>query len=263
MIFAWLRRRRRRRLLAEPAPTAWDAWLEADFAHWRALDDDDRGRLRDITRVIVAEKKWRATGGLEMTEHIKVLVAAQAGLLLLGLEHDYYRNVASVVVHPTGYAIDRADDNLGALGVTRKVPVLGHASPHGPVVVAWHAAKSGAIDPIDGRNLVYHEFAHKLDMLDGVVDGTPPLQSQRQGRAWFDLMSRAYEQLRRDARRGRRTLLDDYGATNVAEFFAVATETFFEKPRRMRTQHEDLYSVLRDFYGQDPAERSLRAASRR
>lgn len=257
MIFRWLRERRRRAHLSTPPPEAWDGWLSEDFAHWRALTDDERARLMAILRVLLMEKQWEGCGGLELTERATVGLAAQAGLLLLCLEHDHYRNVDSVLVYPSGYVIDQPDEALGHLGATRATPVLGHASHGGPVVLSWDAAFAGGRDPTDGRNLVYHEFAHKLDLLDGVVDGTPPLAGRAAYRNWHETMTHHYEALRSAVHGGKPHLMDAYGATNVGEFFAVATETFFEKPRRMQREAPALYAALADFYRQDPATRPL------
>ena len=190
-----------------------------------------------------------------MTDEVKVTVSAQAGLLLLGLEHDYYRNVLSVLVYPAGYLLPGSlIDGDSLVEQEERVPVLGTAHQRGPVILSWRSARHGGRDGRDGRNLVYHEFAHKLDMLDGLVDGTPPM-GDRQLEQWVVVMTEAYERLRKRTGEGKRTLLDPYGATDVAEFFAVATELFFEQPVQLRDRHPRLYGVLRDFYRQDTAQR--------
>ena len=245
MIFQWLKRRRRRALFAEPLPADWPVWLRKNVAAWRYLSDRERAALLDIIRVLIAEKDWEGCAGLVMTDEIKVTIAAQAGLLLLGLKHDYYPNVHTILVYPSGYRLPHSD---GRPGEPVHRPVLGHASMGGPVVLSWRSAKSGGVDATDGRNLVFHEFAHKLDMLDGTVDGTPPLL-RRQRRQWFTVMTREFEVLQK---RHRKKVIDLYGATNVAEFFAVIVESFFEQPERLRRFHEELYAVLMDVFGQDP-----------
>ena len=255
MIFQWLKRRRRRALFAEPIPADWGGWLRENVAAWRHLTDAERAKLLDITRVLIAEKDWEGCGGLTMTDEIKVTIAAQAGLLLLGLPHDYYPNVHTILVYPSGYRLPLGDDRPGE-PVHR--PVLGHASMGGPVVLSWRSAMAGGVNAKDGRNLVFHEFAHTLDMLDGAVDGTPPLL-RRQRQRWFDIMTAEYEALR--ARR-RAKVIDLYGATNVAEFFAVIVESFFEQPDRLRRHHDELYAVLKDVFGQDPAAILARRARR-
>lgn len=255
MIFTWLKRRRRRALLEGPAPTGWADHLHRNVAHWRHLSDDERARLMAVVRVLVAEKDWEGCGGLEMTDEIRVSVAGQAGLLLLGLKHDYYPNVRSILVYPQGYHIPQSD---GRPGEAQHVPVLGHAQMHGPVVLSWRSSLAGGRDARDGRNLVFHEFAHKLDMLDGVVDGTPPLL-RRQGKQWFAVMTREYAALQR---RRRKKVIDLYGATNVAEFFAVVVEAFFEQPERVERFHPELFGVMCDVFNQNPAAILARKARR-
>ena len=257
MIFSWLRRRRRARLLAAPMPDAWRGWLEM-LPFYETLDEDERSRLHDILRVIVAEKRWEGLAGLDLDEEKKVVIAAQAALLILEIEHDYYARVRSILVYPSAWdsSFPRREGGVVGEGSAH----AGEAWYRGPVVLAWDAVRSGAADPKDGRNLVFHEFAHKLDMLDGFVDGTPPLHRRDAYAAWRRIMSEEFERLRDKSGKGRRSLLDKYGATNEGEFFAVATETFFEKSLPLRRKHPELYDVLRDYYRQDPVARLSRRA---
>lgn len=218
-----------------------------------ALDARGRRRIEDDLRVLVEEKEWEGCGGLEMTDEIRVTIAAQACLLILNIEHDYFNRVTSILVYPAAY---KTMPSRGPDGVVREGQTnLGEAWLRGPVVLSWDDARHGALDPKDGHNLVFHEFAHKLDMLDGAADGTPPLTDQTQLRAWIQTMTREFLALRDDAESGRRTVLDTYGATNPAEFFAVATECFFEKAQQLRRRHLPVYELLKDYYQQDPAER--------
>ncbi len=257
MIFSWFRRRRRRKLLAQPFPESWNVHLDS-LPFYERLSADDQKSLRDATRVIVAEKSWEGCGGQEINEEVQVIIAAQAALLLLGVEHEYYRRLQSIVVYPSTFELpDRAADRRG-LVKSESSPVLGLAFLRGPVVLAWDSARYGAENWQDGRNVVIHEFAHKLDMLDGYADGAPPLENKEQYEAWSTIMSREYERLLDKTEKGRRTVLDKYGATNPAEFFAVATEAFFEKPRQLRKRREELYELLKTYYKQDPATRQER-----
>ena len=255
MIFGWWRRWRRARLLRRPLDAGWVETLEANFAQWRTLSPEERDQLLAIARVIEAEKAWLGGNGLTVTPAMRRLVSAQAALLLLGHpEHCHYGNLHTVVIYPDGYHLpDGGPSPAGVAGGSRQV--LGHARMGGPIVLSWKHALSGARNGQDGRNLVFHEFAHKLDMLDGVVDGTPPIDCSAAARQWFEVMSREYEALRRAVGKGRATLVDAYGATNVAEFFAVGTEHFFEQPIALRGRHPALYAALANFYGQDPAAR--------
>jgi hypothetical protein len=253
VIFDWFKKRRRRALLAEPPGKGWFAHLDTNLAYWRHLDDGQRSRLLDIARVIEAEKDWRPGGDFELTDEVRHTVAAQAALLLLGLKHDHYRNVETVVIYPASYQLPRHRAETPELAAA-PTPVLGHARYGGPVVLSWRHARAGGRNGEDGQNLVYHEFAHKLDMLDGTVDGTPILRTRLAYRRWHKVMSAEFEALRARTARGRRGIIDTYGATDVGEFFAVITEAFFERPVALRARHPRLYGRLRRFYGQDPAE---------
>lgn len=253
-MFSWFKRRRRRKLLREPFPAAWEAYLDG-VPLYGSLSTTERERLRDDLRVIVAEKHWEPCGGMEMTDEVKVVIAAQAALLILGLQHDYYRNLGSILVYPDTFQVPRRG-LPGGVVEDGPSPTLGLASLRGPVVLAWEAVRHGNENREDGRNVVLHEFAHKLDMLDRFADGAPPLGSRRQYRAWQRIMTDEYETLIQRAEKGRRTLLDKYGATSPAEFFAVATEIFFEKSRQMKAKHPDLHALLVEYYGQDPSTRA-------
>jgi Mlc titration factor MtfA (ptsG expression regulator) len=248
MLLSWLKQRRRRRILGNPFPSAWRDYLQRNVAVYGLLSTGEQAQLRDDLRILVVEKNWEGCGGIEMTEEIMVTIAAQAALLLLGIEHDYYANVQSILVYPSAYEAPE-DKELGIAGRGR----LGEAWYRGPVVLAWDSVKSGGQDPADGRNVVFHEFAHQLDYLDGLADGTPPLRDQAQYRRWHKVMETEFNRLVIDAAEGRAQVLDEYGATNHAEFFAVATEAFFEKPVQLRQQHPEMYAVLKDYYCQDPA----------
>jgi MtfA peptidase len=252
MLFAWLARRRRRRLLAAPFPAGWLAHLRRNVAAYEILTDAEQARLRDDLRVFIAEKSWEGCGGLTVTDEVRVSIAAQACLLLLGVEHDYFDHVRTVLVYPTAYRSPEGE--VGPDGVVREgIGRLGEAWRRGPVVLAWDEVRAGGQNHRDGRNVVLHEFAHELDFLDGLLDGTPPLRDAEQYREWQRVMTAEFDRLRADVGWDRATLLDGYGATNPAEFFAVATECFFEKPRQLQERHPEVYGVLRGYYCQDPA----------
>jgi hypothetical protein len=253
VILSWLRRRRRRRLLATPFPAAWRSWLDT-VPLVRVLEGKERVRLQDILRVLVAEKHWEGCDGLTVTEEMKVVIASQAALLLLEIEHDFYARLLSILVYPTAYGTPferRARGGVVSLGDR----FAGQAWYQGPVILSWEHVRRGTAQPGDGQNVVLHEFAHRLDFGDTWVNGTPPLASRAQADAWAEVMTREYRALREAAAEDRATVLDPYGATNEAEFFAVATEAFFMKPRALERGHPELYDLLRSYYGQDPAGR--------
>jgi hypothetical protein len=250
MIFRWFTERRRRKLLAQPFCDEWSTWLFQDMPLAARLGEPDVGTLMNIARIIIHEKAWFARGGLELTDRIRLCIAAQAALLLLGFkEHDYYRNVREIIVAPGVYDVQRSDGLL-----VDRASAAGTAHLRGPIELAWDQTLGGAMNIEDGRNVVLHEFAHKLDLLDGWADGTPPMKSRETFDHWVAVMTEHYEQMAAMARAGRRTLLDKYGLTNPAEFFAVATETFFEKPTRMHRELPELYNALQNYYHQDPAD---------
>ena len=256
MIFGWLKRRRRRRLLAQPLPETWLGWIEP-YPVFDTLSDEERMQLLGIARVIVREKRWEAHGGLELSEEMQVVIAAQAALLLLAIEHDYYDDVTTILVFPRSYETPFPRHGPGGV-VTVGTEHLGEAWYRGPVILAWDWVRHGADDEKDGMNLVLHEFAHRLDFADGWVNGTPPLHARDDYPRWVEVMTREFEDLQEAAERGRRHILDHYGATDEAEFFAVATETFFEKSAVLQRDHPELYDVLRTYYRQDPLARIRR-----
>ena len=253
-MFSWLKRRRRRKLLREPFPEKWRPSLE-EVRLYAQLAPQQRAQLEEILRIIIAEKHWEECGGMSITDEVKVVIAALAAVPLINLRHDYYRNVMSILVYPDTFKVPNRQIQAGGIVHEGSTSTLGLASMQGPVVLAWDAVRRGNENAEDGRNVVLHEFAHKLDMLDRFADGAPPLGSRQQYRAWARIMNEEYDHLREQIRKGRRTLLDRYGAINPAEFFAVATEHFFEQPRQMRRKHEELYGLLVEYYRQDPAGR--------
>src|SRR6266850_1672885 len=182
-------------------------------------------------------------------------IAAEACLLLLHLEGPCYPTLRTVLVYPHGFVPKSAGSRATGQVVPPPVRLMGESWGDGVVVISWDDAVRGARNPADGENVVLHEFAHQLDAEDGVTDGTPILPPTAL-RTWGGVLSVEYERLRRDAAHDRRSALDAYGATNKAEFFAVATETFFEKPVQLERDHPELYGQLRQFYQQDPARRA-------
>ncbi len=256
MLFSWLRRRRRQKLLAQPFPADWLPYLHDNVAHYRYLSAAEQARLRDDLRVFLAEKSWEGCGGLTITDEMKVTIAAQACLLVLNLGLESYHRVVSILVYPHGY---RATDVAGPGGIVEGASDrLGEAHYRGPVILSWDEVLADGRHPSAGKNLVFHEFAHQLDMLDGVIDGTPPLRDRDQYRRWQKVMTAEYQRLIEASAEGRATLLDKYGTVNEGEFFAVATECFFDKPVALARRHPPLYDLLREYYGQDPAARCAR-----
>ncbi len=260
-MFNWLKVNHRDVVRMRSFSSEWESFLYKNVVHYGMLDSAERTELRALTLVLLEEKFWEGCGGLDLTDEIRITIAAQASLLLLGLPHDYYRNVESILVYPSTIVIPERIPGVFARvsgPVASAIPVLGLAIAGGAVVLVWDAVKRGARHPELGHNVVYHEFAHKLDMLEGAADGTPPLADRNQLDEWVTVCSREFKRLKVLAEKGKKTFLDPYGASNEAEFFAVATEEFFDRPQALLTHAPDLYNVLGAYYRQDPAVRVSR-----
>ena len=189
-----------------------------------------------------------------VTEEMRVTIAAQACLLLLHRETDFYPTLRTVLVYPSAYVAPMTE-SVGKGVVREGVSVrLGESWQRGCVILSWDDVLRGGADIHDGQNVVLHEFAHQLDQEDGAAEGAPLLPNRSMYAAWAHILGEEYIQLQKDSACGRRNVLDRYGATNPAEFFAVATECFFEKADALRQKHPELYTELKLYYRQDPAE---------
>ena len=257
MIAEWSKQRRRQRLLSQPFPKNWRQIIERDIAFFRRLSARDRAELLGHVQVFLAEKRFEGCGGLELTNEIVVTIAAQACLLLLHRKTDYFPDLLTILVYPSTYLVEEKRHVEGPVweeGTMHRQGETGHRM--GSMVLAWDVAKAGAMDSSDGKNVVLHEFAHQLDYENGAVDGAPAFASQEQQLSWSEVMRTEFSSLRSAEDIGIPTLLDTYGATNPAEFFAVATEAFFERPRALRSRHPRLYAELQRYFHQNPIEYS-------
>jgi len=245
------RKERRRKAVRErPFPDAWRGILEA-VPLFRHLPTEDRAELHGHVQVLLDEKRFEGVGGLDLTDRMKLVVAGQAGILLLHRQTDYFPKLSSVLLYPSEYEVreEIATEN----GLVEEVDETraGESWQTGALVLAWEDVKRD----IGGNlhNVVLHEFAHQLDAETGEMNGAPILVGVELRTRWAGAMSDAYERLAAAAERNEETLIDPYGAGDPAEFFAVATETFFLAPRELAEEEPDLYAVLRDYYRQDPA----------
>jgi Mlc titration factor MtfA (ptsG expression regulator) len=254
---------RRLKLRSIPFPSEWREILRRRFPLLACLPPEDQRELEGHIQVFLAEKVFEGCDGLVITDEIRLVIAAQACLLLLHRNTDYYPDLKSILVYPSTYfsRVTEEDEE-------QKAAFAGQSWLRGPVILAWDAVHGGVSDMSDGQNMVFHEFAHQLDEEDGQADGVPVLSAkgalpERLSRyqSWAKILSKEFEQIRRASEEGRESVLDKYGATNPAEFFAVATECFFEKPRPLRQKHPELYDELKRFYQQDPAEWRLQFRS--
>ena len=204
-------------------------------------------RLQQIVKIFVAEKNWEGCEGVTVTEEMKVTIAGQAALLLLGVNDFYFDNVSSILIFPHAF-VRQTTDGLIATDSHR----AGEAWQGGPIILSWQDTLSGGRNEHDGRNLVVHEFAHALDGLDGEMGGDVMFDDAELSLQWQQVVDREFAELERCKQQGISTLLDHYGATNKAEFFAVSSETFFEQPRILQQQHTQLFDLLAEYYRVDP-----------
>ena len=262
-MFGLSRKERWAKIQGQPFPPEWSWIMGKNLPIYARLSELDKAELRGLIQVFLAEKIFEGCGGLEVTDEIKVTIAAQACLLLLHRDTDVYPKLITILVYPSAYVSNMPQHS--PQGVVTEGPQgrLGEAWTTGVVVLSWDDVKLGAADARDGHNVVFHEFAHQLDTEDGSADGAPVLPGRNMYSAWARVLGAEYDELRRVAETGKKSVLDTYGASEPAEFFAVATEAFFEKPVQLKKKHPELYEELKIYYGQDPeAEFGVAPASR-
>ena len=236
-------------------PADWEDQVSAVVVRWFDYSLEERTRLRDLIIAMLGEKRWEAANGFTLTEEMRLIISAQAAILVLELGFGAYRRVGSIIVHPTTIVLqgERASASAAGLATDEPMAILGQADHDGgPVVLVWDETERNARHPERGFNVVFHEFAHKIDMLDGVVDGTPPLESQELHDRWVAACTEEFEAIR--GGRGSH-LVRDYAGTNPGEFFAVVTEVFFDRGIALEQDRPEIYAVLSAFYRQDPAAR--------
>jgi len=255
MIFTLLKHRRRRRLRARPFPRKWLTLIQRHVVFFHRLSASDRAELLGHVQVFLAEKRFEGCGGFEITDEVCVTIAAHACLLLLHRRTDYFPMLLTILVYPLTYMVEekrQVGEHLWEEGIVSRLGETGRRM--GSLVLSWGAVKHGAADPADGKNVVLHEFAHQLDFENDAADGVPGLATREQQLAWADVMRSEFASLRAAEESGVPTLLNTYGATDPAEFFAVSVEAFFEQPLALRTHHPRLYAELRTYFQQDPVE---------
>ena len=243
--------RRRDRIARRPLPPRWRRALEA-LPHLRSLPDSLREELASRVKVFLAEKQFHGAGGFEVTDEVRVAIAAQASLLLLGRPGAVYPNLHQVIVYPGAFIVERLRPEPSGVVQEQRQVLAGESHARGEVVLAWDSVAAGMADPADGRNVVLHEFAHQLDQLKGHANGAPAWLTPAQRGRWARVMNEEFARLGAQLAWGEPTLLDPYAATDAAEFFAVATEHFFEQPARMAAELPRLYTELAGFYRLDP-----------
>ncbi len=254
-MLAFLKRRRRRKIKRQPFSAEWLTVIERTCPHWAALSVSEKTELQGHVQVFLAEKHFEGCGGLELTDEMRITIAATACLLLLGRQTDYFPRMKSVLIYPGEFVSEIRRVAPGGIVTETEQQRLGESWYRGPVVLSWDSVLNGAALANDGRNVVLHEFAHQLDSEDGAVNGAPVLDARAAREAWANVLGSEYADLVRQIAGDTRSDLHTYAATNPAEFFAVVTEQFFEQPRQLKRRHPELYEQFKTFYRQDPAGR--------
>jgi Mlc titration factor MtfA (ptsG expression regulator) len=240
---------RRKRLSALPFLEQWRQIVRKNVPLYNRLPEPLRQQLHGLVLMFLNEKKFEGCGGLKITDEIKVTIAAQACMLLLNRKTTRFKKLHTILVYPHTYIAETKSSD-GVITVDGRSVRLGESWQRGPVVLAWDSVTGRTSNVTEAHNVVLHEFAHQLDQENGVADGAPILEHRSSYVTWARVLGAEYEALQRD--RSARDVMDAYGATNPAEFFAVATETFFEKSKQMKQKHPELYDVLKNYYKLDP-----------
>jgi len=230
----------------------WAALLEKNLPLYSLFPDDLKLRVQEKISQFVATTFFEGCGGLELTNEMILTVAGQACTLIVNHEGPPYPNLKTVLLYPSSFS--SVQDGYDSMGnpTKERTTRLGESWSNGTVILAWDSVASGAQNIFDGRNVTFHEFAHQLDQENSQSDGIPFLHTPQAYHTWAEVLNEGFEKLIDKAERGKRSVMDHYGATNRAEYFAVATECFFEKPRQMKKKHPKLYELLHKYYQLDP-----------
>lgn len=247
-------RYRLKKAVEAPFPEEWITILEQNIAVYRSLPMPLRFQLRKLIQQFLHQKHFSGAGGLEITDEIRVTIAAEACMLLLNRKTNVYPALRYIIVYPSAFVVDRPQGGPDGIVHEGRKGLLGESWANGKVILAWDNVLHGSSNFVDGQNVVLHEFAHQLDSESGSTNGAPILAGNSCLRTWAATLSGEFGELQKEAWQGKRSLIDHYGATNPAEFFAVSTETFFEKPVQMAKHHAELFEVLKCYYRIDPRE---------
>ena len=250
-LFLYLNVWRDRWIRNKPFPQPWLDTLQSRLPPYSSLSKAEQRRLQQLIQLFVARKRFYGCGGLVITDEIRVTIAAEACLLLLNQGWSVYPKLFSVLVYPSAFRVDREQMRDDGTISRANHNMLGESWSNGKVILSWDDVEAGVSDFTDGHNVVLHEFAHQLDSASGSTNGAPPLR-RNSYKSWATVFSHNFENLQRRCLDNQETVLDPYGASNPAEFFAVATETFFEKPQQLYKKRRELYEQLSQYYQLDP-----------
>ena len=238
--------KKRKKLMLQGLNDDSIAIIEQNVPLYKHLPDEMKTELHGLVNVFINEKKFEGCAGQQIDDQVKITIAAQACILLLNRKTKFYPKLKIIYVYPDTYVAKDQNDNTSAR--------LGESWQNGPVVLAWNSVTGGAKNMNDGKNVVFHEFSHRLDQEDGEADGAPILDNRSCYASWAKVLGSEFENLQKKALKRKRSVIGKYGATHPAEFFAVATEAFFEKPKQMHKKQPELYDELKSYYKTDPLE---------
>ena len=242
----------RKKLFSQAFPENWSAILNKRLSIYSRLNENLKSQLHQEIQLFLFDKKIVGCEGLEVTEEMKLLIAAQACLLLLNHPTNGYKKLRWIYVYPYSFFNKQQTADESGIVSNQRTNLLGVSWSNGRVILSWDDVEDGLHDFSDGHNVTLHEFAHQLDNESGATNGAPLLSKHNSYKTWARVLSGEFEQLQKESSRGHKTVIDKYGATNPAEFFAVATETFFERPQDMQEEHKELFEQLKNYYQLDP-----------
>lgn len=248
----WWRKRQLQKASADAFPRQHRQWLRQHWPLYRHLPTDVKLRLHKQIQRFLADKEFIGCDGLVVTAPMRLLIAAQASLLSLNQPDSDYPELRQILIYPDAFVV--RNQHADATGIISEQPQvrLGESWTQGQVILSWRHTKAGADAPYDGQNLVFHEFAHQLDQASGSANGAPPQPTLALQQRWAEQMPILFANFCQDIAQGKPRLLDPYGCTNPAEFFAVATECFFERPNQLQLDSPSLYLLLKDYFQFDP-----------
>lgn len=242
----------RNKIKQRPFKKEWRKIIQRRMPYFQKMPVDLQLQLKQLIQVFLAEKKFIGRNGVEITDEIRITIAAQACLLLLNRKTNMYPKLQSILVYPHGFIKQQQNVYAGGVHHTERTTLIGESWEFGTVVLSWQDTLAGAEVPDDGSNVVIHEFAHQLDQETGYANGAPILDKSQNYQVWSNILSQQFDKLQQQASQGEPSLFDYYGATNPAEFFAVATEVFFEQAKPLYLSHPALYQQFKLYYHVDP-----------
>jgi len=242
----------RNKVREQPFKKEWRKIIQQRMPYFRQMPADLQLQLKQHIQVFLTEKKFIGCNGVVITDEIRITVAAQACLLLLNRKTNFYPKLQTILIYPRAFVKEQQSKGGSGVQFTHKAVLAGESWDFGKVVLSWQDTLDGAQIPDDGRNVVIHEFAHQLDQENGKANGAPILEKGQNYKCWSEVFSAQFELLKKQAMAEAPSLFDYYGATNPAEFFAVASEVFFEKAHQFHSEYPKLYRQLTQYYQVDP-----------